>query len=132
MKERAGGKPVVMMLLILFTDDTSGNKSKKWHNFDSWSLMLAGLPRKENSKITLICCSDVVSAVDMSEAVVTELTMLEQEIEAYDTFLKQEVIVVAPLLCILADNPCASELLNHLGGAAKKYCRICMVCYNYG
>ena len=29
-------KPVVMLPLILFTDDTSGNKSKKWHKFDSW------------------------------------------------------------------------------------------------
>ena len=130
MKERAAGKPVVMLPLILFTDDTSGNKSKKWHKFDSWSLMLAGLPRHENSKIMnihFICCSDVASAVDMAEAIVEELAALEKGIEVYDAFLKQIVIVLAPLLCILADNPRASELLNHLGGSAKKYCRMCMV-----
>ena len=29
---------------------------------------------------------------------------------------------IAPLLC---DNPQASQLLNHLGGAANKYCTVC-------
>ena len=37
------------------------------------------------------------------------------------------MIVVAPVLCILSDNPRASELLNHQGGAANLYCRICQV-----
>lgn len=39
----------------------------------------------------------------------------------------QVVLVVAPLMCILADNSRASELLNHLGASARKYCRMCMV-----
>lgn len=119
------------MPLILFTDDTSGNKSKKWHKFDSWSLMLAGLPRHENSKtsnIHFICCSDTASAMDMSATIVTELATIEKEgIEAYDAVMKQHVVVLAPLMCILADNPRASELLSHLGGSARKYCRMCMV-----
>lgn len=130
-KEKAAGKPVVMMPLILFTDNTSGNKSKKWHKFDSWSLMLAGLPRHRNSKITnihFICCSDVASAVDMAEAIASELLSLDREgIEAYDAMLDQQVIVLSPLMCILADNPRALELLNHLGGSARRYCRMCMV-----
>lgn len=52
MKERAAGRPVIMLPLVLFSDDISGNKSKKWHKFDSWSVMLAGLSRHENSKIS--------------------------------------------------------------------------------
>ena len=47
-------------------------------------------------------------------------------IEVYDAFLNEEVIAVAPLMCILADNPRASELLN-LGSTARRYCRMCMV-----
>ncbi len=72
MKAKAAGKPVVMLPLILFTDDTSGNKSKNGTSLTLWSLMLAGLPRHENSKVTnihFICCSDTVSAVDMAETV---------------------------------------------------------------
>ncbi len=119
-----------MLPLVLFTDDTSGNKSKKWHKFDSWSLMLAGLPRHENSKISnihFVCCSDIANAVEMAEAIVKELGSLEEGIEAFDAVMNEPVIVLAPLMCILADNPRASELLNHLGGSAKKYCRMCMV-----
>ena len=37
------------------------------------------------------------------------------------------VLVIAPLMCIICDNPRASELLNHLGSSALKYCRVCMV-----
>ena len=39
LKDKAEGKPVVLLPLVLFTDDTSGNKSKKWHKFDSWSVI---------------------------------------------------------------------------------------------
>ena len=130
-KEKAAGKQVVMLPLILFTDDTSGNKSKKWHEFNSWSLMLAGLPRHENSKIVnihFITCSDAASVIDMAEAIVPELLSIDRDgIEAYDASLNREVIVISPLMCILADNPRASELLNHLGSSARRYCRMCMV-----
>ena len=124
-----------MLPLILFSDDTSGNKSKKWHLFDSWSVTLAGLPRHENSKVSNIhfcCCSDKVSAMDMCGAIVSDLMLLEKEgVEAYDAKLQQAVLVVSPLMCIVADNPRASEILNHLGGSAKRYCRMCMVNKTY-
>ena len=128
--ETSGGRPVVMVPLVLFSDDTSGKKSKKWHKFDSWSFVLGGLPRHENriSNLHFCCCSDVVSAMNMSGEIAIELNKLENEgIEAFDTHLKEMVIVVAPLLCIVADNPQAFELLNHLGGSARRYCRMCMV-----
>ncbi len=41
--------------------------------------------------------------------------------------LDQSVLVVSPLMCILADNPRASEILNHLGPSARRFCRMCMV-----
>ena len=34
-KEKVDGRPVVMVPIVLFSDDTGGNKSKKWHKFDS-------------------------------------------------------------------------------------------------
>lgn len=46
LKAKAAGRKVVMLPLILFADDTSGNKSKKWHKFKS--------------------CSDRMSALDMT------------------------------------------------------------------
>lgn len=34
--------PVVTVPLILFCDDLSGNKSKKWNKFIEWDLIIAG------------------------------------------------------------------------------------------
>lgn len=131
LKERASGRPVVMVPIILYSDDTSANKSKKWHKMDSWCLLFAGLPRETNAQLAsihLICCSDTLSFLDMAEPIAAELTKLEVEgIVAYDAHLKQQVLVVAPVLCAICDNPRASEMVNHLGGAALCFCRMCEV-----
>ncbi|KAL5473641.1 hypothetical protein EMCRGX_G028149 [Ephydatia muelleri] len=118
---QAAGKPIVMLPLILFSDDLSGNKSKKWHKFDAWYMSLAGLPRCLHTKlqnINFICCSDSVAPLDLSSPIAEQLTALEQEgVEVFDAFLQQMVLVMAPLICIACDNPRASELLNHLGSS---------------
>ncbi len=120
-----------MLPLILFTDDTSGNKSKQWNKFDSWCLKLAGLPNKENSKlysIHFIACSNKCGVLDMSQPIVDELLQLELNgIVAYDAFLDTEVLVVAPVLCVLGDNPRHSEIMSHSGTSANMHCRMCMV-----
>ena len=36
-------------------------------------------------------------------------------------------MVVAPVICFIGDNPRASEVMNHLEPASKKFCRVCMV-----
>ena len=126
---KAARRKVVMLPLILFADDTSGNKSKKWHKFESWYLLLAGLPRRLNSKVEnihFLCTSDSMSALDMANPIANELILLESSgLEVYDAL---HVLVIAPILLFIADNPTASQLLNHLGGSAIKYGRICMVC----
>ena len=45
----------------------------------------------------------------------------------FDAHLQVEVLVVAPVLCFIGDNPRASEIMNHLGPGSKMFCRICMV-----
>jgi len=49
-----------MIPLLLYTDDTSGNRNK----FDSWCFLLAGLPKAKNSQlhnIHFIGCSNKCS-----------------------------------------------------------------------
>ena len=114
----------------MYCDDTSGNKSKKWNKFDCWTLLLAGLPKHENAKlqnIHFMTCSNRVSVLDMAEPIANELRNLEKGIEMYDSFLEETVIVKAPVLCLQCDNSRAAELLNHQGGKANLYCRMCNV-----
>lgn len=125
--------PVEVVPLIIYSDDTSGNRSKKWNKFDNWALLLAGLPKAENAKtenIHLIAASNQLSAIDMSHAIVEDLTVLEEEgVVMYDASLKQDVLVFAPVICFICDNGRASELVNHTGSASNKFCRICQVPY---
>ena len=39
--------PVMTVPLILFCDDLSGNKSKKWNKFIEWDLLIAGTEDEE-------------------------------------------------------------------------------------
>ncbi|KAL5459987.1 hypothetical protein EMCRGX_G033391 [Ephydatia muelleri] len=125
-----GGIPVVMVPITLFTDDTSGNKSKQWNKFDSWNFRLEGLSKKENGNlqnIHFICASNKVPVLDMAVPLVQEFTALENEgIIAYDAFLQRNIIVVAPILNITCDNPRGAEVCSHLGATTSKYYRICM------
>ena len=114
-----------MCPLVLYSDDTSGNRSKQWNKFDCWLLSMANLPLKmarQFSNIHMLCCSNRVSALDMTGALVEELLQLEQGVVLFDSHLKSNVVVVAPVICILADNARASELVNHLGAMAIKFC----------
>ena len=94
---------------------------------------MANLPLKmarQFSNIHMLCCSNRVSALDMTGALVEELLQLEQGVVLFDSHLNSNVVVVAPVICILADNARASELVNHLGAMAIKFCQKCMVSIN--
>ena len=59
--------------------------------------------------------------LEMAEPITEQLMQLETEgIVAYDCHLHCEVLVVAPLFCVISDNPRASEIVNHLKGAPNK------------
>ncbi len=45
----------------------------------------------------------------------------------YDTLTKKEVFVQCPILCVVCDNPRASEIAHHLGSSAIHFCRTCDV-----
>lgn len=42
LKEKSGGLQVIVVPLLLFCDDTSGNTSKKWNKFIEWNMTVAG------------------------------------------------------------------------------------------
>ena len=64
----------------------------------------------------------------MASPIVEELKQLEFDgIEAYDAHLQTKVLVIATVMCIICDNPRASDVTNNLGPSSKMFCRICMV-----
>ena len=87
----------------------------------------------ENAKlenIHFLCSSNNVSALEMAGPIVDDLLQLEKEgIIAFDAHLQMNIFVVAPVFNMLADNPRSSELTNHIGFSARRFCRMCMVCH---
>ena len=39
------------------------------------------------------------------------------------------MLVTAPVICMICDNPRASEITNNLGPGSRMFCRICMVSF---
>ena len=65
--------------------------------------------------------------MEMAVPLVHELQSLEEGILMFDALFNTNVIVIAPVVCFLCDNPRAAEISNHLGSSTHKFCRICMV-----
>ena len=130
-RQLANGRPVITLPYIIYTDDLSGNKTKKWNKFDVLCILLAGLSRKDNAKlynIHFVCCSNKLSILDMAQPIVTEMILLEERgIVVYDAHLKKDVLVLAKPMFCMCDNPRAAEISSHLGSSAKRYCRKCQV-----
>ena len=62
-RTQANGRPVVVVPLLLYSDDLSGNRTEKWNCLNAWCLMLAGLPKQLNAQhgnIHLMCVSNKV------------------------------------------------------------------------
>ena len=130
MRTKADGKPVVVVPLLLYTDDLSGNRTKKWNCFDAWSMLLAGLPKSLNAQlehIHLMCASNRVFALSQMKPIVDDLLLLQDGMVMFDALWNQDVLVIAPVLACLCDNPRASEIVGHLRGNPNLFCRQCLV-----
>ncbi len=66
--------------------------------------------------------------MELAEGFIHDLVQLEEGVVMYDALLKTNVLVGAPVILIIGDNPRASEILSHMGSTANKFCRMCMVC----
>ena len=127
---KAKGRPVVSVPLLLYSDDFSGNRTKKWNCFNVWCLMLAGLPKAlhaQRENIHLMSASNKVPVLQMINATVEDLLVLQEGIFMFNAYLQQEVLVIAPVLAVMGDNPRALETARHLTGNPNKFCGQCMV-----
>ncbi|OBZ81086.1 hypothetical protein A0J61_10865 [Choanephora cucurbitarum] len=80
--------------IILFTDDTSGNSSKQFNAYESWSIRCASMSFKDRSAIENFHF----------------LGALERGVKMWSADDNEYVIVMAPLMWVEADSPCHSEL----------------------
>ncbi|KAA1076465.1 hypothetical protein PGT21_007921 [Puccinia graminis f. sp. tritici] len=129
-REKAGGRIIRQMPISLYSDDTSGNTSKKWNKHISYYFTLASLPphlTNQHFHCHFLCTSNSAGPMELAEAIVDDLIELQTEgVVAYDSSISEEVLVTSFLLCFLADTPMHAEITSTVMPAnARSQCRSC-------
>ncbi|KAI9007512.1 hypothetical protein CLU79DRAFT_778320 [Phycomyces nitens] len=124
--------------IILFSYDTSGNRSKQFNPYESWSMKFAALSFSDRQSIENIHFLSAIpkkygaSGVSLLPGIVDNLVQLENGIVTYSCEENMDVLVVAPLLWIEADTPCHSQLCGLYAPGTLYPCRKCYVLLKRG
>ncbi|EFI26599.1 hypothetical protein CC1G_15371 [Coprinopsis cinerea okayama7 len=128
---KAGGRRVFSYPMWLYCDDTSGNRSKKWNEHNSFLMVSACLPREAAHRevnVHFLCTSNAAPPLEMMEGIVEDIESSQKDgIWVYDSVLHEMVLVVVWVLALLGDNPMQSEFACHAGLRSKFFCRVCWV-----
>ncbi|EHS63462.1 uncharacterized protein PGTG_21593 [Puccinia graminis f. sp. tritici CRL 75-36-700-3] len=129
---KANGKIIRHMPITLYSDDTSGNTSKQWNKHISFYFTLAGLhPRMTNQEYHchFLGTSNVAGVLELAEPIVEEMNELATNGHfAYDSLLKQDVLIMSVIMAFLADSPMHAEITSTpLPANANSPCRVCQL-----
>ncbi|KAH9818305.1 hypothetical protein DFH28DRAFT_888068, partial [Melampsora americana] len=127
---KANGKIIQHVPITLYSDDTSGNVSKKWNKHMSFYFTLSGLPpgmSNQEYNIHFLATSNKAGALELGDKIVDELNTLGTEgFITYDESIKKEVLVMVVPLCHLGDSPMHAEITNTTNPSVTlNPCRIC-------
>ncbi|KAH9811537.1 hypothetical protein DFH28DRAFT_900388 [Melampsora americana] len=129
-RNKANGLPIRSVPIALYSDDTSGNVSKKWNKHMSYYFTLAGLkPKLTNQEYHIhpLCTSNIASALEQGDQIIDELNHAATNgFRAYDCSAQQYVLVMPFILCHMGDFPMHSEISNTTNPSGTlSPCRIC-------
>lgn len=117
--------------ITLFSDDYSGNMSKQHNPFESWSMTCAAMPfsmRTKRENTFFIWTGPKkggVNALSIIPFIVDDLKEMEKGKLMFSVEENEVVLVTAPLVFILADNPAHSDICGILGLTTVFPCRKC-------
>lgn len=124
-----GSEPIYVSFVELFCDDVSGNRSKSWNKHLNHYMSHRNLPRSLVSRqfhVHLVSTSQTVTMTEQFGCAKRYIEATEAEpIRVYDSATNRTIRLRLVLLMIVADNPMASELANHIGPRSNKFCRKC-------
>ncbi|KAI9602047.1 hypothetical protein KEM48_000993 [Puccinia striiformis f. sp. tritici PST-130] len=129
-REKSGNRIIRNMPISLYSDDTSGNISKRWNKHISFYFTLSGLPpnlSNQEYNCHFLATSNRAGVLELSELIVDELNEIATNgFEAYDAHLCQPVWVMSTVLFFLGDSPMHADITNTpFPGSALNPCRMC-------
>ncbi|KAH9816664.1 hypothetical protein DFH28DRAFT_1158132 [Melampsora americana] len=129
-RKKANGRIIRNVPLVLYCDDLSGNKSKRWNKHIAFYFTLAGLPPKLSNQeynCHFVTTSNTAAALELADPLVDDLNeLMTNGFAAYDHKTKSEVLVMTSVLCHLGDSPMHAEVTNTMNPTSSlSPCRVC-------
>ncbi|KAH8920298.1 hypothetical protein BT69DRAFT_1299539 [Atractiella rhizophila] len=124
------GKRVVTVPVILYADDSSGNRSKKWNKHQSFYADLVGLPNKLQHQeffINFLGTSTLQAHWNCLRSTWVCRDAWRTPRSVWDAQLGEEVVYRPLVLLFEGDNPMQSEFCSIGGLASLKFPRTCHV-----
>ncbi|KAG0142858.1 hypothetical protein CROQUDRAFT_16874, partial [Cronartium quercuum f. sp. fusiforme G11] len=118
--------------LNLYSDDTSGNVSKKWNKQILFIGTLAGLPLElanQDSYLHFLATSNTASALELAVGLVDALNDISTNgMVAYHAGFHHAVLVISCVLAHMGDSPMHAEITNTTNPSSLlNPCHMCML-----
>ncbi|KZT55702.1 hypothetical protein CALCODRAFT_436819 [Calocera cornea HHB12733] len=130
-RQRAGGRKVLSIPIMVWADDVSGNVSKQWNKHIIMCMSNLAMPRRaleRESNIHFVGTSTFASPVEMMEGLVRMIEEINDAgYEAFDAVSQTPVLINVWLAILAGDNPMQAELCSHKGMQANRFSRRCHV-----
>ncbi|KAH8926428.1 hypothetical protein BT69DRAFT_1348041 [Atractiella rhizophila] len=128
-RQKARGCRSVVVPIVLYGDDSSGNISKQWNKHLSFYMTLAGLPNRlqnQEYNIHFLATSNIAPALEILEGIVQQLQHIWQDgLFTYDAANHEEIHIQALVLLFEGDNPMQAEICSTGSLASLVFCREC-------
>ncbi|KAJ7060399.1 hypothetical protein C8F01DRAFT_1292764 [Mycena amicta] len=127
----AAGRPYYISLIIFFSDDVSGNRSKSWNKHWVEYFTHACLPRSfhhQEAHIHFVSASPNASVCEQFHEVKRAIGETERDpIVVWDLQTREETVLELGVFAGASDNPMQSEVSDHIGSQGNFPCRKCEV-----
>ncbi|KAH7918288.1 hypothetical protein BV22DRAFT_1024813 [Leucogyrophana mollusca] len=131
LRQKAEGRMVYSVPLIIFMDDVSGNISKQWNKHHTIYMSNANLPREMIEKefcVRFVTASPHAAPMELMTAMKDSIShAAESGVFTWDCKEGEEVMLVPYALFVAGNNPMQAEECSHAGLNCNYFCRTCDV-----
>ncbi|KAJ7176872.1 hypothetical protein C8R46DRAFT_989066 [Mycena filopes] len=130
LRELAGGEDLYVVMVPIWADDVSGNKSKQYNKHINMYLANSNLPGRllqQEYFVRFVSTSPHATSPEQFSALKEQIQETHTKpIPCYNAETKRNCRVILRVPSLPADNPQQSEEASHMGGNANCGCRRCL------
>ncbi|KAJ7198300.1 hypothetical protein GGX14DRAFT_374386 [Mycena pura] len=131
LRDLAEGDDLYVVMIPLWADDVSGNKSKQYNKHINMYMVNSNLPGQllqQEYFVRFVSTSPNATSPEQFSAIKAQIQSTHTKpIRCFNAETQRNCCVILRVPSLPADNPQQSEEASHLGGNANLKCRRCMV-----